>query len=116
MVTRAVQDDQKRNYRDAYYAYCDGLQYFVPLIAGETDADRRLCLQQAATNYMERAEEIKRSYIEAFTEQPNSINSTDSIQSGEASSSLVNENPVKAALKPTSNYNEIRKSIIIALY
>lgn len=103
IVTRAVDEDGKKNYREAYYAYCEGLQYFVPLIAAEMDANKRLLLQQRATTYMERAEEIKRSYTDAFGPQNGVQNSDDQI---EASSSST-EHPIKQALKPASNYKHL---------
>lgn len=106
-VTKAVLEDEKKNYRDAYYAYCEGLQHFVPLISSETDAEKRLFLQQAATNYLERAEEIKRSYIEVFSQQDVTQNSVQNSQSEATSSS--GENAVKEALKPAPNYKQIRK-------
>lgn len=55
---------------------------------------------------MERAEEIKRSFTEAFGQQKNvkSVNGH-----AEASSSSIDENPVKQALKPNSKYQELRK-------
>ncbi|XP_055323910.1 serine/threonine-protein kinase ULK3 [Sitodiplosis mosellana] len=104
IVTKAVEEDQKKNYREAYYAYCEGLQYFVPLIAAESDANKRQHLQQQATNYMERAEEIKRSFTEAFIQQKNvkSVNGQ-----AEASCSSSEENPVKQALKPNLNYKQL---------
>lgn len=105
MVTKAVYEDEKKNYRDAYHAYCEGLQHFVPLISAETDTEKRVFLQQTATNYMERAEEIKRSYQEAFTQQSNSGNSDGQA----AASSSTAENPVKQALKPASNYKQMCK-------
>lgn len=72
----------------------------MPLIAAETDTEKRLFLQQVATNYMERAEEIKRSYI-AASMQSNTMSSV-ACQSDASSSSA--DNPVKNALKPASNF------------
>lgn len=108
IVTHAVQCDEKQDYRTAYYAYCEGLQLFVPLIAAETDAEKRLFLQQVATNYMERAEEIKRSYIAALMHQSNTntVSSASYQQQSDASCSTV-DTPVKHALKSTSNFSQI---------
>lgn len=79
----------------------------MPLIASETDAEKRLFLQQVATNYMERAEEIKRSYIAALMQSSNAntMSSASSQQSDASSSS--GESLVKNALKPTSNFSQI---------
>lgn len=108
-MQRAVQCDEKQDYAAAYYAYCEGLQSFVPLIASETDTEKKLFLQQVATNYMERAEEIKRSYIAAFahSNDTNNTNTTSSAAVQSDASSSTADNPVKVALKPTSNFNQI---------
>lgn len=75
----------------------------MPLIAAESDANKRVLLQQRATTYMERAEEIKRSYTDAFGQQ-NSTKTTD--DPVETSCSLA-ENPIKQAIRPTSNYKQL---------
>lgn len=108
IVTHAVQCDEKQDYRTAYYAYCEGLQLFVPLIAAEADAEKRLFLQQVATNYMERAEEIKRSYIVTLmhSSNTNTMPSSGSQQSDACSTSSADV-PVKNALKSTSNFSQI---------
>lgn len=106
MVTHAVQCDEKKDYHAAYYAYCESLQLFVPLIAAEPDAEKRLFLQQVATNYMERAEEIKRSYMATLV-QSNSSNVMSSASTQSDASSSTIENPVKNALKSTPNFNQI---------
>lgn len=106
IVTHAVQCDEKQDYRTAYYAYCEGLQLFVPLIAAETDAEKRLFLQQVATNYMERAEEIKRSYIAALVHSSNA-NAMSSASSQPSDASSSSADLVKNALKPTSNFSQI---------
>lgn len=106
MATHAVQCDENKDYQMAYYAYCEGLQLFVPLIAGEADAEKRLFLQQVATNYLERAEEIKRSYIAALI-QSNNMNTMSNVGNQSDASCSTADNPVKNALKPTSNFNQI---------
>lgn len=105
IVTLAVEEDEKRNYKDAYYAYCEGLHYFVPLIAAEADATKREMLQQRATTYMERAEEIKRSYTDAFDQHKNS--KKDEVNDQVEAPCSSTENPVKQALKPASNYKRL---------
>lgn len=109
IVTRAVEEDEKQNYRDAYYSYCEGLQYFVPMISAESDTNKRKLLQDRATTYLERAEEIKQSFTEAFVEQKN-VESAN--QPAEASTSST-ENPVKQALKPAVNYLQICEFVTI---
>lgn len=85
IVTRAVEEDQRQNYKDAYYLYCEGLQYFIPLIAAETDAEKRSHLQERATTYMERAEEIKKSFKQAFMQRQYSQSTSTDTQSSKES-------------------------------
>ncbi|XP_067619445.1 serine/threonine-protein kinase ULK3 isoform X2 [Eurosta solidaginis] len=65
LVTKAVEYDEKQNYKEAYYLYCSALQYFVPLITEESDASKRLALRNRALTYLKRAEEIKNVVIDA---------------------------------------------------
>lgn len=58
-MTKAVEYDEKGRYEDAYYLYCNALQYFVPLITEETDASKKVALRNKALSYLKRAEEIK---------------------------------------------------------
>lgn len=64
LVTKAVEYDEKHNYKEAYYLYCSSLQYFVPLITDEADANKRMALRNRAHTYLKRAEEIKNVLIE----------------------------------------------------
>lgn len=63
-MTQAVEHDEKQNYKEAYYLYCSSLQYFVPLITDEADANKRMTLRNRALTYLKRAEEIKNVLIE----------------------------------------------------
>lgn len=61
---------------------------------------------------MERAEEIKRSFTEAFSQQKNvkSVNGQAEASSVScASNASSEENPVKQALKSNSKYEQLRK-------
>lgn len=118
VVTRAVEEDEKKNYKDAYYLYCEGLQYFVPLIAAETDSSKRIHLQQKAITYMERAEEIKRSYVQQEQQQQEQQECLEqqSSQSECAATSHTQQrkspstvNAVQQALTPTSSYKQLCK-------
>lgn len=105
IVTKAVEEDEKQNYKDAYHLYCEGLQYFVSLITSESDPNKRQQLQERAMTYMERAEEIKRSAKQAYLLQ-RQISQQNPVQTNEPCSS----NKVKVALKPTSTFKELRKN------
>lgn len=73
----------------------------MPLISAESDPTKRKLLQDRATTYLERAEEIKRSFTEAFTEQKNVKNEN---QQDESTSI---ENPIKQDSKPALNYQQL---------
>lgn len=77
----------------------------MPLIAAESDETKRKLLQDRATTYMERAEEIQRSFKEAYVQQ-NHVKGDYEQTKTEASCSS-NENQVKQAVKPNSNYNQL---------
>ncbi|KAG5671977.1 hypothetical protein PVAND_002141 [Polypedilum vanderplanki] len=62
IMTRAVEEDKKQNYQQAYYLYCEGLTYFVPLIDAEI-GPKKAALREKASNYLRRAEEIKHSIL-----------------------------------------------------
>lgn len=62
IVTKAVEEDNKQNYSQAYHLYCEGLTYFVPLIDAESGA-KKAALRERALSYLRRAEEIKHSIM-----------------------------------------------------
>lgn len=100
IVTLAVEEDEKKNYAKAYYLYIESLQYFIPLISGENDPNKRLHLQERATTYMERAEEIKRSINQNFCQQQQqhlSQNNTRSENMETSSSKNATENKTSEA-------------------
>lgn len=119
IVTKAVEEDEKQNYKDAYHLYCEGLQYFVPLITAEEDANKREQLQKQATTYMERAEEINRSAKQAYFLQRQISASTSNESNActvEATSSeskstkaCTTGKTVPAAINPTSSFKQLRK-------
>lgn len=75
------------------------------MIAAESDANKRKLLQERATTYLERAEEIKRSFVEAHAQQK-SVQSTHEQVEALGSST---ENAVKEALKPNVNFKQLCK-------
>lgn len=111
IATRAVEEDEKQNYEEAYHLYCQGLQYFVPLILAEGDLTRRLQLQDRATNYLQRAEEIKSTCqrVYAFHRQ-SSENCDVAIDSGNAqpsTSTSTNRQKIETALKPSDKLSQL---------
>lgn len=98
IFTRAVEEDTKKNYGEAYHLYCEGLTYFVPLINAESGS-KKAALREKAANYLKRAEEIKHSLMNPLQSNITPISSS-SIPSG--SSSLVHR-----ALEPSPNYKAL---------
>lgn len=78
------------------------------MIAAESDASKRQMLQERATTYLERAEEIKRSFIEAFAQQKN-VQST--VHEEAEAFGPSTGNAVKEALKPNINFKQLCKRI-----
>lgn len=73
-MTKAIENDENGRYEEAYYLYCNALQYFVPLITEETDASKKIALRNKALAYLKRAEEIKSlSKKESTTPTINSV-------------------------------------------
>lgn len=87
------------------------------MIAAEPDANKRQMLQERATTYLERAEEIKRSFIEAYAQQKNEQNSkehnSNEHNSNEQAEAMgpSTENAVREALKPNVNFKQLCKQI-----
>ncbi|XP_075145445.1 unc-51 like kinase 3 homolog Aduk [Haematobia irritans] len=106
LVTQAVEYDEKQNYKEAYYLYCSSLQYFVPLITDETDANKRMALRQRAQTYLKRAEEIKNVIIEeeykALALRTQAKNSQEALPS-----TTTTSNNVQQALEPETRYKQL---------
>lgn len=106
IVTKAVAEDEQQNYEEAYHLYCEGLQYFVPIITSESDLTRKLQLQDRAINYLERAEEIKTSCQRVYDLQRQSS------QTGECSTAQPTQTSrakVQTALTPSAQLNQLCK-------
>uniref|UniRef100_A0A1A9VVF5 Serine/threonine-protein kinase ULK3 n=1 Tax=Glossina austeni TaxID=7395 RepID=A0A1A9VVF5_GLOAU len=97
LVTKAVEYDEKHDYKEAYYLYCSSLQYFVPLITEEADATKRLALRSRALSYMKRAEEIKSGLIE---EEYKKAVSSETTALKETSPSSANSSNIVNILEP----------------
>lgn len=100
-MTKAVEEDEKLNYTEAYHLYCEGLQHFVPIIIAENDLTKRIQLQGRAMNYLERAEEIKSSYKQAnarYEEAEGSVATT---------SNTAIQPSIESALNPSAAFNQL---------
>lgn len=107
LVTKAVEYDEKHDYKEAYYLYCSSLQYFVPLITEEADATKRLALRSRALSYMKRAEEIKTGLIE---EEYKKAVSSETTALKETSPSSANSSNIVDILEPDLRYKQLCKS------
>lgn len=73
LFTKAVELDHQLKHMDAYQLYCEGLQYFVPLIEAESDSTKKHQLRDRANTYLKRAEEIKSNCMHASTARTRSV-------------------------------------------
>uniref|UniRef100_A0A182MD13 Serine/threonine-protein kinase ULK3 n=1 Tax=Anopheles culicifacies TaxID=139723 RepID=A0A182MD13_9DIPT len=59
LINRAIEKEQRQELGAAYRAYCQGLQYFVPITRAEPDPTKRQLLRQRVLTYLKRAEMLK---------------------------------------------------------
>ncbi|XP_058127396.1 serine/threonine-protein kinase ULK3 [Anopheles ziemanni] len=59
LINDAIRLEQEQDLPAAYRAYCQGLQYFVPITRAEADAAKKLILRQRVQTYLNRAEALK---------------------------------------------------------
>ncbi|XP_053662959.1 serine/threonine-protein kinase ULK3 [Anopheles marshallii] len=59
LINRAIEKEQRQELGAAYRAYCQGLQYFVPITRAESDPTKRQHLRQRVLTYLHRAETLK---------------------------------------------------------
>lgn len=114
IVTKAVEEDEKQHYEEAYHLYCQGLQYFIPLITSEEDLTRRLQLQDRAMNYLQRAEEIKATCKRVYASYDQSSQNDEASGSSNASnqpstSSTSTRQKVESALMPSDKLSHLCK-------
>ncbi|XP_066602645.1 serine/threonine-protein kinase ULK3 [Prorops nasuta] len=55
----AVKMDSEKNYKEAFYLYCEALRYIIPHLKNEVDIKRKSALRLHVNNYMQRAEKLK---------------------------------------------------------
>lgn len=103
LITRAVADDTAGRWEDAYASYCEGLQFFVPLIATEGNAQKRAQLRRNADAYLRRAEEIRRSSAGGAAKADGGGGGARSGGSNNGGTALVQQ-----ALRPSAGFAELR--------
>ncbi|KAJ8304861.1 hypothetical protein KUTeg_018444 [Tegillarca granosa] len=62
MVSKAVEEDKKGNYKEAIQLYCDTLEYFmaaIHLCTNEKNVHKKEAIRKKVKEYMHRAEELK---------------------------------------------------------
>lgn len=75
----------------------------MPILAAESDVNKRKLLQDRATTYLERAEKIKQSFIDAYGQQKCTMGANEQAET----SSVTTENPVKQALNSNVSYKQL---------
>ncbi|XP_018007272.1 serine/threonine-protein kinase ULK3 [Hyalella azteca] len=60
LVVKAVEHDQKHEYKEALDLYVESLRYLVPAIHIETDASRKLAMRKSAKQYLDRTDQLKK--------------------------------------------------------
>lgn len=98
LFTKAVEFDNENRCIDAYHLYCEGLQYFIPLIGSETNNIKKQQLRDKANVYLKRAEEIKQN-----SKIVSNAHQNISRQQSETNAS----SNIAAALVPASQYNQL---------
>jgi serine/threonine-protein kinase ULK3 len=101
LVTKAVELDNSGNFTDAYYLYCESLQFFIPIIHSETDATKRQALRAKAKSYMQRAEELKACV--------SNKNCTQITEGSTSQPSAGKKNQLPAALTPSMKFQQLYK-------
>lgn len=92
--------------------YCDGLQYFIPLISAENDIERQKDLQNRALSYLNRAEEIKTSLKQYYLAQRDCNSMQQVIEQSDSNGSSSNSGnsvSIKTALIPKSTFCDLCK-------
>lgn len=60
LVTKATEEDKKRNYAEALHLYENGVNYFLHALKYETQSDKQKeTIRQRCASYLDRAEKIK---------------------------------------------------------
>ncbi|KFB37933.1 AGAP000098-PA-like protein [Anopheles sinensis] len=59
LINDAIRMEQAQDLPAAYRAYCQGLQYFVPITRAEADPTKKHILRQRVQTYLNRAEALK---------------------------------------------------------
>lgn len=99
LITRAVAEDTAGHWEAAYATYCEGLQFFVPLIAAEANAQKRAQLRRNADAYLRRAEEIRSCCVS---------NGAVSSPAALADSVAAQSDAVERALRPSAAFAALR--------
>ena len=108
MFTKAIEKDKQLNYLEAYHLYCDGLQYFVPVIQDESNAVKKQQLKEQANVYIQRAEVMKMLLKTATN------NTTESQKILDAEKNTKEK--IEAALQPSHNFKVLCKFTILYIH
>lgn len=107
LISEAVEEDISGNLNKAYKLYCEGLQYYIPIISNERDIDRKNHFRELANEYMRRAEEIK-ILLKSSSSNMRDIRLVKPVQhTNSVTSTSRNENVVLKYIEPSAIFNEL---------
>ncbi|XP_055934232.1 vacuolar protein sorting-associated protein 4-like [Argiope bruennichi] len=111
LVTKATEEDKKKNYEEAFRLYEHGVEYFLHAIKYEAQSDKaKESIRAKCAQYLERAEKLKKYLKEKQKKKP--IKDTDggppSKNNDNNSSDSDNEDPEKKKL-----LNQLEGAIVI---
>lgn len=104
LISEAVEEDISGNLSKAYKLYCEGLQYYIPIISNEKDNNRKNHFRELANEYMRRAEEIKIA-LKPCSTIPDT--SSDKADTDSEISNFSNKNNFSTNIEPSSIYNKL---------
>lgn len=110
LMTHAIELDKAGDYAAAYTAYCDGLQFFVPLIAAETTPAKRAQLRHNADSYLRRAEELRAAMRCAEAAAAAATTTAPSRPGNNGTDALAAAQPQPAQLRPSQRWSQLREA------
>uniref|UniRef100_A0AAG5DVJ8 Serine/threonine-protein kinase ULK3 n=1 Tax=Anopheles atroparvus TaxID=41427 RepID=A0AAG5DVJ8_ANOAO len=86
LINTAIRMEEAQDLPAAYRAYCQGLQYFVPLTRAESDPAKKQLLRERVHGYLNRAESLKQRIFAKTNSIPESLKGKPDISAQETNS------------------------------
>jgi len=94
LVTRATEEDQKKNYAEALKLYEHGVEYFLHSIKYEATSDKaKASIRAKVVQYLERAEKLKEYLKKGTKAKPVKAGGNSSKKNGDSGSDSDSDNP-----------------------